>query len=81
MSAVVIIQDSLTSVHGIRRGKLSYCAGVRLSKLFVYKLTTSLIKITTVNTKKPVLYCMLVKKGTRKIQKARLYAFLIRASG
>ena len=49
--------------------------------LFVYRFKTSLIAIITVNTIKPVLYSMAVKNGTKKIQKAALYAILIRVIG
>ena len=41
--------------HGIRKGNLSYCSGVGLKKLFVYRLSKSLIKITIVKAMKPIL--------------------------
>jgi hypothetical protein len=57
---------------GIRKGKLENCSGVRLRTLFVYRFSASLIKIITVNTIKPVLYSIVVKKGSKKTQKAAL---------
>jgi len=54
---------------------------VRLRKLLVYRFKTSLIPMMKEKAIKPVLYSIAVKKGKRKIQKAALYAFLIRESG
>ena len=60
------------SYSGIRKGKLSYCSGVSLRTLFVYRFKPSLTKMITVNATKPVLYSIAVKKGSRKIQKTAL---------
>ena len=54
---------------------------MRSRALFVYRFKQSLIAIMTVKTRKPVLYSMTVKKGSKKIQKTMLYAFRIRERG
>jgi hypothetical protein len=47
----------------------------------IYRLAASRTKMMMVNTIKPVPYCIDVKKGSKKNQKAILYAVLIKASG
>ena len=68
-------------VNQIRNGKLSYCSGVNLPTLLVYKVAASLTKMMMENATKPVPKVIDVKKGSKKIQKTALYAMRIKASG
>ena len=49
--------------------------------MFVYRFRTSLTRIMMLKAINPVAYSIVVRKGTRKIQKTVLYAFLISESG
>ena len=52
-----------------------------MRKLLVNRLANNLRKMTTEYAIKPVLYSIVVKNGTKKIQKAMLYTVLTTDSG
>ncbi len=62
----------LSTIHGIRKGKLSNCSGSRT--LFAYRFALSLVNIITAKAIKPVLYSIEVKKGSKNKRKAALKA-------